>query len=686
MDMKLTDIIVSSVTLVALLAGEAAGQSRREVGIGGLRPVGWGPSARTESALQTYYTGMSDLNIRTLHAGGGVLASSVYTGGNMIVRPSSVATPDGAYAYRAPTPAGSSDVTRRYGPPSLSAPGVPQAGAVSSQPVPPTSALVDYLEVQKVRRDLIRKKVITSLVPATPGEYHDAMLAGEDAFRQGQYAQAAKHFESARRLSKDSPASLLSAARAALATATDSYAPTAQLLCLLLKKLPELPMVRIAPRTFYGKQGDLDQQVVKLANHVKKHPTDATAEFVVAYILWRSGSAAKANAALTVASSNAKDPALVAGIQALSKGIEMARKTAKQDLPELAEPHQYSHAGIRIALPVQYQLLPVVVRGQILNASRPDDGRNRVIITLDTRTVGKGVTAEGFWNYATSHWQQSGIADLKLIEQRDVQVGGVPAVARLLTYSSDGHDVAAVGACFIREIKRTEGEPIRVAYLLLLKGTAGRMTDMFPMVNAIAQSIYLSEIRRPVDMPIELGDTAARDPLGRYALRVPKGWSFAQTEQGPILGQLDLLLGGHASPLVKAVVTDVPDSTNAKACGLDVISFLRQQKGHKVSIVSQSAARVGGKNGYQFVLRTRIPLPPPASRSGQKEDVPKTTKFSEPFIQVVRLLGVPGEPGRREYLLIALDCYDTPAEKAEAVMDKVAGGVMLLGWRHRIKG
>jgi hypothetical protein len=36
-----TDILLGTVFLVAVLAGTAMGQSRREVGIGGPRPVGW---------------------------------------------------------------------------------------------------------------------------------------------------------------------------------------------------------------------------------------------------------------------------------------------------------------------------------------------------------------------------------------------------------------------------------------------------------------------------------------------------------------------------------------------------------------------------------------------------------------------------------------------------------------------
>ena len=162
--------------------------------------------------------------------------------------------------------------------------------------------------------------------------------------------------------------------------------------------------------------------------------------------------------------------------------------------------------------------------------------------------------------------------------------------------------------------------------------------------------------------------------------------SFAQTEQGPILGQVDLTLGGAASPRVRAMVTDVPESMTARACGLDAIDFVREQRGHRIDILSQGAAKVGGQDGYQFILRTRIPLRQARAGEGGKAGQAQTARLGDPFIQVIRLLGVPGEPGRREYLLLVLDCFETPVEKAQVVMGKLSAGVTFLGWRHLISG
>jgi len=679
---------LAAAVLLAALAGTTGGQSRHERGVSSLRPVGWGPSARHADRLNTYYTGLSDLNLHTESAGGGALGSSVYTGSSMAIhRSSGGAAPPGALAYGTPGALGASEVNRQYAPapriPTLAASAAPRGSMAGAVPMA-ASAWADYLQEKQARREDMREKVVMSLVPTEPGEYRDAMLAGEDAFRKGQYKEAAEHFKAARRLSKDSPASLLSAARAAFATPAGSYDTAAQLLCRLLARFPDLALARVAPRAAYGKESDLREHVAKLESHTKAHPADAAAQLVLGYIRWRQGRGAEAREALAAAQGHATDGALRIGIQSLSKSIAAAEKFAQQELPDMAAPLEYPHAGIRLALPAGFELRPAGVRGQILNTSRPAEGRATIAITLDTRVVGEGVTPRSFWDFALGHWQRGGAADMRLLEERDVQVGGVDAVARLLTYSSGRHQAAAVGACFIRQVKRPAAEPLWIAYLLLLKGSADRMTAMFPMINGIAKSITLSEIRRPIDMPVELTDTAVRDPLGRYALRLPKGWSFAQVKAGPVLGQVDLLLGGAASPRVRAMVTDMPKSMDAKACGLDVIAFVREQKGHKVDILSQGAAKVGGKDGYQFILRTQVPLGAGNAGAGGKSGPAGKTKLSDPFIQGVRLFGVPGEKGRREYLLMVLDCNDAPAAKAEGVMNKLSAGVTFLGWRHLI--
>ena len=102
--------------------------------------------------------------------------------------------------------------------------------------------------------------------------------------------------------------------------------------------------------------------------------------------------------------------------------------------------------------------MPVVVRGQILRATRPCEGPSGIGITVDTRVVGKDVTPRSFWDFAMSCWRRGGAARLGLLGNRDVDGGGAKAVARLVTYTSGGRQAAAVGACFIRELKRPNAE------------------------------------------------------------------------------------------------------------------------------------------------------------------------------------------------------------------------------------
>ncbi|MCK4602443.1 MAG: hypothetical protein KAU28_08240 [Phycisphaerae bacterium] len=137
----------------------------------------------------------------------------------------------------------------------------------------------------------------------------DKMLEGERAFRRGEYAQALKSFRLANDLSLGSPETILSMCHARFAMATDSYSAVGYLLGRVFQAVPELPLVPLQPREFYGQAGAYARQLASLEEHCLASPADAEAQFVLAYFKWSDGEVAAAVHALRQANAAARQSA-----------------------------------------------------------------------------------------------------------------------------------------------------------------------------------------------------------------------------------------------------------------------------------------------------------------------------------------------------------------------------------------
>ena len=666
--------------VLVLFAALAGAQSRYARTIRSNLVVGWGPSMKHNYALNKYYTGMGTLTVGYKPAdGSGVLGSSIYRQQSMTVsRPDRGAPTPQKFAVRPATP----QARRLYQAPSYRIPTVrvparARAGAIGAYLSTSTASASAYYAaaapaVAKAPRQ-IPKQVLTSLVPAEPAKHRRQMIEGERAFSEGKYARALAHFETARKLSDDSPESLLSLGRTSFALADGSYSKTAEHLCKVLQIVPELPMVRVFPRSFYGKQQDYLQHVSKLEAHVKAHPDDFEAQFVLGYLRWRQGKEDQARQVLNTLVAAADVPHLTKGAEILLASIAGAEQVRLDELPEMAEPVEYPCAGIRLSLPKGFKLAPLDRARQILKAATSSK-EEAMTIVLAGQPVGEGVTPGGIWDYAMGFWRTDpAVSELALIEERDVSIANLPAVGRLFTYSSRGIKAASLGLCFIREVERTDAAgdaaPIRIGYALLVTSARKQMHSMIGVINAVARSTELTKISRPIDTPMELTDTIVRDLHGKYTLRVPAGWSSGHDEMGVVMGRMDYLLGGVASPGVRVVTLDVPESMSAKACGQSAIQHAAEQQGNKIKILSQGPAKMGQIEGYQFVVQKQVPLAPAEAGAAQ---------FSQPFIEVGRMVSAPAGDGRRSFYVVIVTCYDSDATQAQAVMDTLSDGFMPL--------
>ena len=148
---------------------------------------------------------------------------------------------------------------------------------------------------------------ITSLVPEGESTYRTHLSAGEEAFRAGDFTEALDQFKLAGYIAPRAPETLLSKSHARFALSRLSYALAAFQLRLALRYLPELPLLPLRPKAFYGNAATYATHLRRLNDHLNKEPHDADGHLLMAYFLWFDDQADQAAEALAKAKATAAE-------------------------------------------------------------------------------------------------------------------------------------------------------------------------------------------------------------------------------------------------------------------------------------------------------------------------------------------------------------------------------------------
>jgi len=190
-------------------------------------------------------------------------------------------------------------------------------------------------------------KPITSLVPSRRGVYAMLLALGEKAFRRGQttasssdFDVAFSYFERASVIAPHAPETLVSLTHARFATSSVAYAAAAHYLRQALKYLPELPLVPLRPKLFYGSDTAAASRYVRHLARLEKHladmPDDVDALLLLAYFRWFSGLTNDARVALATAMTIAvedNDKDTVEAVDTFWAGMVRSGKASGKLLP-----------------------------------------------------------------------------------------------------------------------------------------------------------------------------------------------------------------------------------------------------------------------------------------------------------------------------------------------------------------
>jgi len=138
----------------------------------------------------------------------------------------------------------------------------------------------------KTKSPRISPGEVTSLTPAEESVYRTHMLEGERRFRTGEYAESFNQFKLANGLVRNDAESLLSMFHARFALSIVSYSQASHYLQEALKVQPELPMVPLRIRGFYGDPTQYVNHLFRLEQYLAKAPEDPEAQLVLAYHTW----------------------------------------------------------------------------------------------------------------------------------------------------------------------------------------------------------------------------------------------------------------------------------------------------------------------------------------------------------------------------------------------------------------
>jgi tetratricopeptide (TPR) repeat protein len=179
-------------------------------------------------------------------------------------------------------------------------------------------------------------KPIRSLATNEVGLLRNYMEAGEKAFERGIYTRAVRNFKLAREISLNSPESNLSLCHTYFAmgdvssiegTETEgqipiSYNQPTVYLIQATRAVPELAMLPLEPKEFWGQLKDYGDRLAELEQFCKENPEDAEALFLMGYFKWFDGDTNEAIRALSQAYPHASNEDAAEAIEAFWDGMK----------------------------------------------------------------------------------------------------------------------------------------------------------------------------------------------------------------------------------------------------------------------------------------------------------------------------------------------------------------------------
>jgi hypothetical protein len=208
---------------------------------------------------------------------------------------------------------------------------------------PPVSVSRSYLAAISTISDenlTERTTPITSLVPNEPSSYRTIMERGETLFRSGSFLLALDEFKTASDIGDGDWPSMLSLMQTHFALSGNSFSAASYYLRRVLEVYPELPLLPLQPRGFYGNTNKYADSIVRLESFATTTPrASSEAFFLLAYFRWFDQDYAAASQALAKAygaAMESNDEKLKDSIETFWRGMAGSGKVSGELVPVFA--------------------------------------------------------------------------------------------------------------------------------------------------------------------------------------------------------------------------------------------------------------------------------------------------------------------------------------------------------------
>jgi len=274
---------------------------------------------------------------------------------------------------------------------------------------------------------------------------------------------------------------------------------------------------------------------------------------------------------------------------------------------ELGEPVRLDFAGVRMALPKNFDLRNVDDPQMVFLTILVEQDKPVMSLGLTAEAREKGMTLTGFVDLVGMNLNKSlAIGDMKVLKSKRLRIAGTEAEIQVQSYNHRGTEMTALRLFFLRPVSNAD---IQMAYLLTMEALKPQGRRMLPVLMAVAGTIELFDPVSPVSLKVdETGLPIVSQGFG-YSLRPPLWWKAVQRPPGSAvkLFQYDYLRG---EPLPEGGLRLEPETASAEECGRRTlqqhVARLKEYK-HTYEIVREGRTRMGGQDAYEFVLSHRPP-------------------------------------------------------------------------------
>lgn len=270
---------------------------------------------------------------------------------------------------------------------------------------------------------------------------------------------------------------------------------------------------------------------------------------------------------------------------------------------EKSAPMKLAFAGVKIALPAEFKLMPIESGNMLLRAAKVRGEEPLLQITLLAYHEAPSTALADFAK-SRSLSKDFRVRDFRMLKSMPVKMAGVDGEAQVQSYRLRGIETTALALYFLRPVVGDKGQ---VGYVLMVeaKKKNGKLT--LPALMAVMKTIELFDPVSPLAEPLDpLYEPIVSEKWG-YSLRPPTWWkvSMSLQEEAIKIFQLDYTFAVKVHPELHFAAIDAPGRSVAQ-CTDEAISRIGAdltKKRATYKLLSRQVAKLAGIDGEEFVIR-----------------------------------------------------------------------------------